>query len=125
MAWCTPSRAATSSCAIINDSSSSAKAPPGKMDSSLYPVLEFDPTREALIEPSRLIRPRDVPEHCVICFFKEVIEHIVAERQAKIAVHSRWEDGRHPIYEITHHQQRLAFYHPGVGGALAAGLLEE
>ena len=95
------------------------------MDSSLYPVLEFDPTREALIEPSRLIRPRDVPEHCVICFFKEVIEHIVAERQAKIAVHSRWEDGRHPIYEITHHQQRLAFYHPGVGGALAAGLLEE
>ena len=95
------------------------------MNSSPYPVLEFDPAREALIEPSRFIKPRDVPEHCVICFFKEVIEQIVVEQQARVAVDSRWEDGPHPIYEITHHHQRLAFYHPGVGGALAAGLLEE
>jgi len=33
------------------------------------PILEFDPAREALIEPARLIESRDVPEHCVICFF--------------------------------------------------------
>jgi hypothetical protein len=44
------------------------------MDSALHPILEFDPAREALIEPSRIIEPRTVPEHCVICFFKEVIE---------------------------------------------------
>ncbi len=95
------------------------------MESSRYPVLEFDPTREALIEPSRFIEPRDVPQHCVICFFEEVIEHIVANRQARVAIHSRWEDGPHPIYEISHHQRRLAFYHSGVGAPLAAGLLEE
>jgi uridine phosphorylase len=29
------------------------------------------------------------------------------------------------MYEITHNGQRLAFYHPGVGAPLAAGLLEE
>lgn len=50
------------------------------MDSSPYPILEFDPSREALIEPSRLIEPRDVPEHRVICFFNEVIEKVVAEQ---------------------------------------------
>ena len=44
------------------------------MDALPYPILEFDSTREALIEPSRLIKPRDVPEHCVICFFQEVID---------------------------------------------------
>jgi uridine phosphorylase len=66
-----------------------------------------------------------VPGHCVICFFQEVIDKVAAEQHAKITVDNRWEDGPHPIYEITHHGQRLAFFHPGVGGALAAGLLEE
>ncbi len=95
------------------------------MDTSPHPILEFDPTREALIEPSRLIKPRDVPEHCVICFFQEVIEQVVVENHAKVVVDSRWEDGPHPIYEIAYNHRRLAFFHPGVGGALAAGLLEE
>ena len=95
------------------------------MDALPYPILEFDPAREALIEPSRLIKPRDVPEHCVICFFQEVIEQVVAEQQAKVVVDRRWEDGPHPIYEIAHHDRRLAFFHPGVGGPIAAGLLEE
>ncbi len=95
------------------------------MNTTPYPILEYDPAREALIEPSRVIKPRDVPTHCVICFFKEVIEKVVVEQQAKVVVDSRWEDGPHPIYEIPYHDQRLAFFHPGVGGALAAGLLEE
>ncbi|CAG0937406.1 Uridine phosphorylase [Thermoflexales bacterium] len=95
------------------------------MDTHPYPILEFDPACEALIEPSRLIQPCDVPAHCVICFFKEVIEKVVTEQQAKVVVDIRWEDGPHPLYEIAYHNQRLAFFHPGVGGALAAGLLEE
>ncbi len=95
------------------------------MDTSPYPILEFDLTPEALIEPSRLIKPRDVPEHCVICFFQEVIKQVVVENHAKVVVDSRWEDGPHPIYEIAYNHRRLAFFHPGVGGAVAAGLLEE
>jgi uridine phosphorylase len=95
------------------------------MDTYPYPILEFDPAREALIEPARLIEPRDVPEHCVICFFQEVIEHVVSEQHAKVAVDSTWEDGAHPIYEIAYNDRRLAFFHPGVGGPIAAGLLEE
>jgi uridine phosphorylase len=71
------------------------------------------------------MKPRDVPEHCVICFFKEVIDKVVAEQQAKVAVDNRWEDGAHPIYEIKHRDRRLALFHPGVGAPLAAGLLEE
>lgn len=37
----------------------------------------------------------------------------------------RWEDGEHPTNEIEYHGRRLAFFHPGVGASLAAGLLEE
>src|SRR5512134_3027045 len=90
-----------------------------------YPILEFDPAPEAFIEPSKVIRSRDVPEHCVICFFKEVIDKVVDEYHAKVAVENRWEDGPHCIYEISYRDQRLAFFHPGVGAPLAAGLLEE
>ena len=95
------------------------------MNTAPYPILEFDPTREALIEPSHLIKPRDMPEHCVICFFQEVIDRIVEEHQATIALTLRSEAGPHPIYEIVHNDRRLAFFHPSVGAPLAAGLLEE
>ena len=90
-----------------------------------YPILEYDPTYQAYIEPGRLFRARDVPEHCVVCFFREVLERVVSEHQAKMLVENRWEDGPHPLYEIAHRGQRLAFFHPGVGAPMAAGLLEE
>src|SRR5258708_35911014 len=54
-------------------------------DPSAFPLLEYDPARQAKIEPSLLIQPRPISEHCVICFFKEVIEKIVNEKNAKIA----------------------------------------
>ena len=39
-----------------------------------YPILEFDPTPQAVIEPCRVIAAADVPECCVVCFFQEVID---------------------------------------------------
>lgn len=89
------------------------------------PLFEHDYSSESKIEPSRIIKPRDVPEYCVISFFGEVNAKAVEEKGAKIAVANRWEDGPHPLYEIEHRGQRMAFFHPGVGGAIAAGLLEE
>ena len=94
-------------------------------DFASYPILEYDLAREALIEPSKVIRPRDVPEHCVICFFQEVIDKVVAEHGATLLARNKWEDGPHPLYEITHRGRRLAFFHPSIGGPMAAGLLEE
>ncbi len=90
-----------------------------------YPILEYDAEGEAMIEPRRIIQPRDIPEHCVICFFKEVVENVAKEYEARVAVENHWEDGPHPIYEIEFDSQRLAFFQPGVGAPLAVGLLEE
>ncbi len=89
------------------------------------PILEFDPDRNAKLEPSRVARPRDMPEHCVICFFREVIDKVAEEHEAQVLVENRWEDGPHEIHEISFDGRRLAFYHPGVGSPLSAGLLEE
>lgn len=90
-----------------------------------YPILEYDPSRQAHIEPDKLFKAQDVPEHCVICFFREVLDKVIAEHHARMLVANRWEDGPHPLYEIAHRGQRLAFFHPGVGAPMAAGLLEE
>lgn len=89
------------------------------------PILEHDYAAESKIEPSRVIKPRDVPDHCVISFFQEINQKVIEEKQAKVVVATRHEDGEHPIYEIDHQGRRLALFHPGVGAPIATGLLEE
>ncbi len=90
-----------------------------------YPILEFDPTATAVIEPSRCIRPQDMPEHCVICFFREAIARLKRSGQAREIAAMRSEMGKHPIFELSVQGQRLALFQGGVGAPLAAGMLEE
>jgi uridine phosphorylase len=90
-----------------------------------YPITEFDSDEQAFIEPSMTTRPRDVAEYCVPCFFLEVIEKVAADHNARVVVANRWEDGLHRLYEIDYEGGKLAFYHPGIGSAMSAALLEE
>jgi uridine phosphorylase len=90
-----------------------------------YPILEYDSTRKAFIDPAQVIKPLNMPEHVVVCFFREVIAKVAVEHNARIITENRWEDGSHPVYEIAHQNKRLAFFHPGVGASIAANLLEE
>jgi uridine phosphorylase len=95
------------------------------MEQNEFPILEYDDAAEAILEPGKVIEPIDAPEHCVICFFAEVIESLVENHDAKILAHSITQIGKHPLYEIDYDGQRLAFFHPGIGAPLAVGLLEE
>lgn len=90
-----------------------------------FPILEFDPSSEAILEPKRLIQPIDIPEHAVICFFQDVITKFSQQHKAKVIKHLKSEIGSHPIFEFILDEKRLAVFHPGVGAPLAAGLLEE
>jgi uridine phosphorylase len=89
------------------------------------PILEFDPAPTAVIEPSEVIDPADVPVHAVLCFFQDVIAKVVAEHDGRVIDHLVSEIGRNPLYELTIGGRRLALIHPGVGAPLAAGSLEE
>lgn len=88
-----------------------------------YPILEYDNSREALIEPSKIIQPRDMPERVVLCFFQEVITRVA--ENARLIHHLNSEFGLHPIYEIEVDGQRLTVAHPGVGAPFSAAFLEE
>lgn len=89
-----------------------------------FPILEFDPEREALIEPSRLLAPADVPERCVLCFFNDVFEKLAGQLGPPLAT-LRTEFAQHPIYRLEHRGVPLGVLHPGVGAPLAACMLEE
>jgi uridine phosphorylase len=89
-----------------------------------YPILEFDPAREAVIEPARLVEAVSVPEHCVACFFTEVIAGLVGEGKARQVWADRSEQGVHPVYQTELRGRPFAFFHPGLGAPLAAGILE-
>src|SRR5215468_3443827 len=95
------------------------------MTKSDIPILEFDPANGAALDPHRLIERIDMPEHCVICFFQDVITELIEVHHARVLAHQRSEIGLHPIYEIDFKGRPVAFFHPGVGASLAAGLLEE
>jgi|SRR5271170_1984841 len=89
------------------------------------PLLEPNRTRIAIIEPSRVIKPIDIAEHCVLCFFNEVIAELVSEgAKARIIHNAESEAGDYPVYEIDFGHRRLAVIHPGVGAPNAASRLE-
>lgn len=88
------------------------------------PLLDFDPTPRAFIEPDVQVRPRDVPEACVVTFFGDTVQRLLDDG-GRVLARNRWADGDHPLIEIVHEGQRLAVLYSGVGAPLAAGLLEE
>ncbi|GCE27727.1 purine-nucleoside phosphorylase [Dictyobacter alpinus] len=90
-----------------------------------YPILEFDRTPEAMLEPSRLIRPMDISPHAVVCFFQDVITTLIHKHQARVIHNLSSEIGAHPIYEVEIEQRKLTVFHPGIGAPLSAALLEE
>jgi len=89
-----------------------------------YPILDFDPSRDAIIEPSRIIKPIDVPERCVLCFFRDVMTQLGKRPGVKLLSERKSECGILPLYEFDVDGQRLAAFHSGVGASFAAVLLE-
>ena len=92
----------------------------------MYPILEYDPNPQAVLEPSTLIHPmQNMPEHVVLCFFQDVLSALIKDERLTALHALKSEIGRHVVYELTYNDQRLAVFHPGVGAPLAAGFLEE
>lgn len=88
-----------------------------------FPILEHDSSPTAIIEPRRVYKAIDVPKHCVLCFFQDVIDELV--RNGARTIHDeRWETGKHPVYELSFNGRRLAVLHPRVGAPVAAAMLE-
>jgi uridine phosphorylase len=89
-----------------------------------FPILEYDSAPTAIIEPRRIYKTIDMPKHCVLCFFQDVIDDLVLNGGAREIDHDISEVGRHPVYEVEIGGKRLAVVHPRVGAAMAAAMLD-
>jgi uridine phosphorylase len=95
------------------------------MKSEEFPILEFDSTTKAIIEPKEQVKALDVPEHCVLTFFGEVLDELHKKGEARIITTHHWADAARHLYEVRFQGKRFAAIHPGVGAALTCGILEE
>ncbi|MBP6015776.1 MAG: nucleoside phosphorylase [Candidatus Promineofilum sp.] len=90
-----------------------------------YPILEYDSSPDAFMNPSDMLAPIDIAPHCVLCFFQEVISGL-RERGLLRVVHMLGSEmGPNPVYELEMDGRRLALMQPGIGAPLAAGFTDE
>ena len=89
------------------------------------PLLDFDPSREAVIEPQTAVSLFEVPEPVVICFFRDAIERLREEAGATEIGRLASEMGSVPVYRIDVEGSPVGVAQGGVGAPLAAGWLEE
>ena len=89
------------------------------------PILEFDEARDAVLEPHLAIEKFDLPQHVVLCFFRDAIASFVEGLGGREIGRLGSELGWHPVYEVELDGRRVAVAQAGVGAPLAAGWLDE
>ncbi|MBV6508582.1 MAG: Purine nucleoside phosphorylase DeoD-type [Acidimicrobiales bacterium] len=83
------------------------------------PILEFDPDRSSLVDPTAQPALAGVPPIAVACFFPKVLEDVCAGATELCPLPSLL-----PLWRIEWNGSRLAVFYPGQGGPLAAVTLE-
>jgi uridine phosphorylase len=89
------------------------------------PILDFDPARDAVLEPHLTIEKFDLPQHVVLCFFRDAIASFVEALGGREIGRLVSEMGSHPVFEVDLDGRRVAVAQAGVGAPLAAGWLDE
>ena len=94
------------------------------MDES-YPILEFDPSPTAILQPHARPLLGGTPHQAVLCFFQDVLTELADSGKLRPVGHLVSEIGKNNIYELVGQEKSLLVMHPGVGAALAVGFMEE
>jgi uridine phosphorylase len=97
----------------------------GSGHTAATPLLEFDGEPEALIEPSRIIRPIEIPERCVLSMYYTVIAKLAAESRLTHVTDIETSMGPLPVYRMDHGNTPIAVALPGLTAPFAAIFMEE
>ena len=90
-----------------------------------YPILEYDDTRSAIIEPFKIFKPLDgMPERCVLPIYSKVIHKLMANDLLTHITDIDTSMGAIPIYSISHEGTQIAVAHPGLCAPFVAIMLE-
>jgi uridine phosphorylase len=95
------------------------------MKKEQYPILEFDETQVAKIEPYASHKKNKGYEYCVITFFREVLEAMEKDGCIKVVKYLNCETMDVPIYEMEYMGKKVHLSLGYLGAAGSAALLEE
>jgi uridine phosphorylase len=91
-----------------------------------YPILEFDDSRDAIIEPSKVLKPVEgIPERCVLPMYHTVIEVLKKDNLLTHVKDISTSMEPIPVYRMTHEGKDVAVAHPGLCAPFVAAILEE
>ena len=99
-----------------------------KFSSEDIPLLEFDPDKTALINPSTLLEKRDLPEACVMIFYTSVINKLKSEGLLQKAYElAPYGATILPvdIFVANTPLGDISVVFPGIGAPIASAILEE
>lgn len=89
-------------------------------------LQEFDPTREAVINPDMLFRKiPDFPETLVSIFSHQLFEKIRDFLGGEVISETHDVDGVWPVYAVTYKGKRFAFYKARLGAPACVGCFED
>jgi uridine phosphorylase len=87
-----------------------------------HPLFEFDPSPDAVINPSIHRAPLGFPDRAVMCWFGNVVRERTVDL---LPVHNvPFEHGDHAICVVQHRGVDIALVSPGVGAPAAVSTLE-
>ena len=89
----------------------------GNMKPETCPILEFDPDREAILNPERSRRIDGLPKRAVLCFFREVLLELVEQGKLRQVSKLISEMGDNPIYVMEHEGQQITVIASWRGGS--------
>jgi uridine phosphorylase len=91
------------------------------------PITEFDPDRGSILmpDPFAIGVGTLVPARGVLCFFKDILDELVASGDLVEIGALRSEFGKNPVYRLGKNSDAVTVMHPGVGAPMAAAFLEE
>jgi len=90
-----------------------------------YPILEYDPYPHGIIDPEQVYSRLDMPEECILCFFKEVMQELEQAGKLIPIFNVKSEIGLIPVYKAETDYGMVSLVHPGIGAPFSAGMLEE
>jgi len=91
----------------------------------MYPILEFDPNPIAIINPTACKLSQPAPKRAVMCFFQDILLPLAEQGTLRQIGQLSWETGPNPLYVLQAGGEEVLVVHPGVGGPVAAGYMEE
>lgn len=89
-----------------------------------YPLLEYDSSFQAIIQPSKDDYSFTLPRLCVAIFFKDVVDYMSTMPFVHEIGRVKWETGDVIYYVYKKDQIEFCFYHSWVGASISAAVLD-